>query len=185
LLIDGIVIGFLIALLRGGKFGNLANVDLKAVWLTVIAFAIQFSAIFLFPSLLAQAVILSYGILIIFCLVNRRQAGFYLMVAGMLLNIIVMLANGGRMPVEMTAAAHLSPQDVPALEAGTYGKHIAMSDQTHLNFLGDFIYLRSPYPHHTIISIGDILLSLGVILYLQKAMAVKKFLFKGSAKSEF
>lgn len=184
MLVDGIVIGIILALLRGGRFGNLANVDLKAVWLTIVAFAVQFSAIFLFPSLLAQAIILSYGILILFCLANRRESGFYLIMLGMLLNIIVMLANGGRMPVEMTAAAHLSPQDVPALEAGTYGKHIAMSDETNLNFLGDIIYLRSPYPHHTIVSIGDLLLSLGVILYLQQAMAVKKFIFKGSAKRE-
>ncbi len=170
MLVDSLVIGFLVGKLRGGRFTNLIHVKIISPWLVLAAFSMQYVAMFIFPQLVQQAIFISYVCLMLFCFLNRQNYGFYFMFAGILLNVIVMFANEGRMPVEGKAAQSLSPQDYPALEAGVYGKHVLMSDQTKLNFLGDIFYLKSPYPHPTIVSLGDIIFSIGVILFIYKMM---------------
>ncbi|BCJ87035.1 DUF5317 family protein [Effusibacillus dendaii] len=60
------------------------------------------------------------------------------------------------------------------------GKHIAMSTQTHLNFLGDIFYLHAPYPHETLVSLGDIVLNVGGFIFIQKMMVKRRPPIKGS-----
>jgi hypothetical protein len=165
--IDGIVIGLAMALLRKGKVTRLVELKWKFSFLIIVAFLIQYGSIFAFQKDLLLATPISYLLLIVFCLLNRNFPGFYLMAAGIVLNLLVMVANNGRMPVNLGAAKDLDPGLYPSLVAGEYGKHIGMSGETHLNFLGDFIYLKSPYPHHTIISIGDVIFSIGIIIFMQ------------------
>jgi hypothetical protein len=171
--IDGVVIGVIIALIMGGKLSNLLSISIKYSWLILIGFSIQFAAIFIFPDHLLMAIIISNVALLSFCYLNRKQIGFNYMTIGILLNVIVMLANGGRMPVEPDAAKILSPEDFPELVAGEYGKHVVISTETHLNFLGDIFFLNHPYPRPIIISIGDIILSIGIILFLYKSMVTR------------
>ncbi|WP_409252093.1 DUF5317 domain-containing protein [Bacillus sp. SCS-153A] len=176
--IDSIVIGIIIALILGGSFQGLLSISLKHPWIIAASFLVQFSSIFFLSEHLLWAVIISNMGLLLFCFFNRKFPGFKYMVIGILLNVAVMVANGGRMPVDIDAARILSPQDVPALLAGTYGKHTALTDQTHLNFLGDIFFLQHPYPHQTIISLGDIVFSLGVILFFYAAMVKGKKNYK-------
>ena len=178
--IDGVVIGLLLAKIRGGKWLRLTEATLRGVWLIVLAFVIQFGSIFLFPKFLLVAVQLSYFLLLVFVFLNRTKSGFVLMALGIAFNLLVMMVNGGRMPVEVEAARSLDPELLPALLAGQYGKHIAMSSSTHLNILGDFIYLRFPYPHPTIISIGDVFFSVGMIIFIQAMTLKKNAIDKGS-----
>lgn len=171
--IDSVIIGTIVGKISGGKFKELVEVSVTRSWLIVLAFMVQYPIMFFYPSILYQAIIVSYILLIIFCYFNRQQIGFRYILVGMLLNIIVMLANRGRMPVEVNSAMILSPDDVPDLIAGSYGKHIAMSDQTNFNFLGDIFFLQFPYPRPIIISLGDIIISIGVIMFIYYAMNTK------------
>lgn len=170
MLFDSLIIGLVVALVRGGSLERLLQVKLKAIWLIVLSFAVQYGAIFLYPDALTFAIPLSYAVLLLFGWINRQSPGFWLVQAGLLMNLAVMVANGGRMPVDVSAARQLAPEDMPALLAGQIGKHLAMSGQTHLNMLGDIFYLHAPYPHHTIISLGDLVFSIGVFLFLQMSM---------------
>jgi hypothetical protein len=40
--------------------------------------------------------------------------------------MLVMVANQGRMPVDVQAARQMAPEDLPYLLAGESGKHVAM-----------------------------------------------------------
>jgi hypothetical protein len=168
--IDSIIVGLFISLILGGSFQGLLTISLKHPWLIALSFFIQFGAIYIFQDQLLQAVIISNLCLLIFCYLNMKVTGFKYMATGIFLNLVVMIVNKGRMPVDVNAAKILSPDDVPALLAGEYGKHIALSENTHLNFLGDIFFLQNPYPRPIIISLGDIVLSLGVILFLYSVM---------------
>ncbi|MGZ4135515.1 MAG: DUF5317 domain-containing protein, partial [Tumebacillaceae bacterium] len=108
--------------------------------------------------------------LLLFGWLNRTQPGFGLVLFGIFMNLLVMVANRGRMPVDVEAARQMAPEDLPYLLSGSSGKHLAMSAQTHLNGLGDIFYLHAPYPHHTVISLGDLVFSIGVFLFLQMVM---------------
>jgi hypothetical protein len=172
--IDSIVIGILASLIMGGRFQGLVFITLKHPWLIVVSFFVQFISIYFLPTHLLIAVIISNIGLLLFCYVNLKVAGFKYMLIGIFLNLVVMIINSGRMPVDLEAAKVMSPEDVPALVAGEYGKHIAISENTHLNFLGDIFFLQYPYPRPIIISLGDIVFSLGVILFLYTVMVKDK-----------
>ncbi|NHM33853.1 DUF5317 domain-containing protein [Neobacillus terrae] len=169
--VDSIIIGIIASLIMGGSLQQLVTVKLNHPWLIAVSFIIQFGAIYIFLEYLLMSVCASNIGLLIFCLVNYKDKGFKYMVIGIFMNLLVMLANKGRMPVDVQAAKALSPEDFPAFMAGEYGKHIPISAHTHLNFLGDIFFLQYPYPRPIIISLGDIVLSIGVILFLYKAMA--------------
>lgn len=168
--IDSILVGIVISLIMGGSFRGLVDISVKSPWLIAVSFFLQFAGIYFVPNQLLTAVIVSNIGLLIFCFMNVKMAGFKYMVIGIFLNLAVMIANKGRMPVEVEAAKIIAPEDVSALIAGEYGKHIALSDNTHLNFLGDIFFLQYPYPRPIIISLGDLVFSLGVILFLYAVM---------------
>lgn len=171
--IDGVVIGILIALIMGGKFKYLLTINIRYSWLILFSFVIQYSTMFLFPKYLLPAIVISNIGLLSFCFLNSNQIGFKYVTTGILLNVLVMLANGGRMPVNPVAAKVLSPEDYPALMAGEYGKHLPVSSETHLNFLGDIFFLTYPYPRPIIISLGDIVITIGMISFLYYNMVIK------------
>ncbi|WP_442596264.1 DUF5317 domain-containing protein [Neobacillus sp. D3-1R] len=171
--IDSLLVGLVVGKIRGGNFKSFLDMRVKNAYLIIFAFLTQFLVIYFYSKALLFAVTLSYLILFIFSIFNRHLTGLIYIAIGMALNLIVMVANGGRMPVDPHAAGLLAPEDLPALLAGEYGKHIAISDHTLFNFLGDIFYLQAPYPHPIIISLGDIVISIGVFLFIQKTMVKK------------
>ncbi|MFT9487902.1 MAG: DUF5317 domain-containing protein [Tepidibacillus sp.] len=174
MLIDSLIIGVLIAKLRGGRVLNFLDLDIHSPWLIILALFIQLPIMFLYPKFLFVAMIVSYILLLLFLYQNKNLHGSKWVFMGIILNMVVMLANGGRMPVDMRAAQELIPEHIPSLLAGTYGKHIAMTINTSFRFLGDIFYVPAPYPHPVVFSIGDVLISIGLFILIQKVMVKSK-----------
>ncbi|MNN75372.1 hypothetical protein D3C81_1916690 [compost metagenome] len=75
------------------------------------------------------------------------------------------------MPVSYEAASVLDPVYLQMLKSGdAVTKHYLLDASTRLPFLGDIIPLSSPYPRTQAISIGDVVMNLGVFLYLLNIM---------------
>jgi hypothetical protein len=108
------------------------------------------------PVLLA----LSYFLLAVFLISNRWIPGGYVMIVGLLLNLVVVVANGG-MPVRADAIT-TSGGDPAVLQDATVGKHHLMSDDDVLWHLGDVIGV--PDPIGVVLSPGDVLLY-GAMVY--------------------
>ncbi|MEW6228713.1 MAG: DUF5317 domain-containing protein, partial [Bacillota bacterium] len=87
----------------------------------------------------------------------------------------VILANSMRMPVstDALAAAGMS-QQVAAIEAGRVLTYRLMDSTTRLRLLGDIIPVSSPYPVHRVVSMGDLVMALGVFLLVQREMLIKR-----------
>ncbi|KAA0548515.1 hypothetical protein FZW96_08055 [Bacillus sp. BGMRC 2118] len=173
---DGILIAIVIALFRGGSFTNLADMKLKAKWIFPVLLLVQI-IIFItqgkfefIGSFSNYIFILIYVVGLVFLWTNRHQHGFILIFFGVLLNFIVMAVNGGRMPVSEEAAIILDPSFVEALKSGLYGKHALITESTRLALLGDIIPLSAPYPKEQVISIGDVIMNVGVFIFIQKIM---------------
>jgi hypothetical protein len=107
----------------------------------------------------------SYGLLIAFAWVNRRLPAMWLVMAGLILNILVIGVNGG-MPVSASAleTAGARAED---LGAGTAKHHLKGPDDK-LTPLGDVIGI--PPPIGAVISIGDVLLYAGVAILVVAVM---------------
>lgn len=173
---DGIVLSFIVGFLRKGNLKGLAQLNLKWGWMFPLLLAFEI-AVFAFQNdfkILGQAsnyiymVIYILGLLFLF--LNRNNPGFILILIGVFLNFLVMVINGGRMPVSLTAASVLDPGYIEALKHSLYAKHTALNHSTHLGFLGDIIPITKPYPRTQIISIGDIVMNIGIFIFIQYLM---------------
>jgi len=181
---DGIVIGLVVGLLRAG-FSNgllaLANLRIRGGIIFPILLVLQLLLFYLqsrtnFPQFDTGYVIMFFYVVgLVLLWLNRSEKGFRTIMVGVFLNFLVMLLNGGKMPVSLEAASFLEPEYVQMLMDGTVvSKHIMLDANTILPFLGDIIPLSPPYPRSQAISIGDIVMNVGIFIYIQHVMLAQK-----------
>jgi hypothetical protein len=181
---DGILIGLIVGLIRAGwRHGltALSQIRIRGGWIFPVLLLVQFGVFFFTDKIQLIADYSGYMFLVVYAAglyvlwLNRNETGFWWIFAGVALNFIVMLANGGKMPVSLEAASVLDPSYGQMLKDGTVvSKHVLLTDSTLVPFLGDIIPLTSPYPRSQVISIGDVIMNVGIFIYLNKIMLAHK-----------
>lgn len=177
-LLWAVVIGLTLGYLCGGRIAHLGRLQLRGLWLLLPPLILQ---LLIFPlgsrgPLLSFGVpywhILSYLFLLAFTIWNWRYPELLLMGFGLLLNLAVIVANGGYMPASAEALRRAGFSSVAqALEAGTrQGNTVLMSAKTRLNFLGDWLFLPAWVPLSSAFSLGDVLLGIGAAAFLTRRM---------------
>jgi hypothetical protein len=161
--------GLLLGLLGGGKLSNLTRLQFRWWWVLVAAVLVREVMIFSPLSRVngAQyAYAVSLAVIVAWTVWHwRRLPGVWLVTLGALSNLIVVTANGGRMPVDPTlASAQLGGALV---QRGHIGQYTLMGPDTHLNGLGDWLSL-GPLPEAY--SPGDLLIAMGVALVILIAL---------------
>lgn len=168
----GVIMGFIL----GGKLRNLGQIPIKGIWAFVLLGGISLTIMLIKTQerqiILQVLIMISYVVMAYLLLINRGLAGVKTMMCGLVLNLLVMAANGGRMPVSQWAIGILSGtgEQLNALYYGTASRHVLMTDSTNLKVLGDIIPVPIPYLPNTILSIGDIILYGGIIYFIIKGM---------------
>lgn len=169
-ILAGVPIGWLVARWRKRPW---AFPNLKSLWLVIVAFLPQFLAFYLpatrtrIPDALASAgLIASQVLLLVFCWCNRRVPGFWVMALGTACNLLVILVNGGFMPISPETAARLvSAEVLENLKVGNrfgYGKDILLLPaHTRLAWLSDTLLPPEWFPYQVAFSLGDALLAAG------------------------
>lgn len=181
MLIEAAILGLVIGYLFGGRLKNLATVEFKGLVPIVAAVVLQYGS--QFASDFGLTVLRPYGPVIFLCSfvlilwviwMNRRIPPLVLTGLGVFLNILVIAANGGKMPVSPEAlhAGGLSHYLQP-LQGQEVLTHQVLSDATRLRFLADIFALPKAYPRARVFSVGDVLLSLGVVWFLAAGMAAR------------
>lgn len=178
LLLWSVPIGIVIGYLRGGRLSRLAQIELRGAWLILLALLIQ---LLIFPIWGRVPLIrfgtqyfhlISYGLLLVFVILNWREWGILAMGLGMASNVLVIAANGGYMPTspELLRAAGLIEAAEKLKQMGTYANNVLIGPKTHLSLLGDIFYVPAWVPFANVFSVGDALLALGLIVFLQAKM---------------
>jgi hypothetical protein len=178
-----VLLSVVLSMIFGGKIERLLNLNFQRLEIIVIAILIQYAVVLsstagldLFVGTVNYVLAASYLLLIIGLWLNRHIPSMWIIIIGVMLNTFVIIANGGRMPVSTNAlyAAGLE-QSIPLLLQGNHIKHTLMTDKTILPFLGDILPLhRAYYPGGNVISIGDVILYLGVFSVIQRVMGKRK-----------
>jgi hypothetical protein len=153
-------------------------VDLRFPWLVLIAFIPQWLASyqsrmgFGFPNEWSPALlVVTQLLLLVFAWFNRKQPGFWMLGAGLFLNFLVIVTNGGLMPISPETVRKLYPKAAEgSWEIGKQlgnGKDIVLpAAATNLLFLSDrFLspeWLRYPVAY----SLGDVLIAIGAFWLL-------------------
>jgi hypothetical protein len=173
-----IIISIIIGLLRNGKLGSLSQISLKKTELIVLACLIQGGIIFLGSRNIkfvldhsSYMIIFSYIVLLLAVWYNKNLKGINFVSLGIIFNFIVIVANGGHMPVLLSSLYKAGLNDFAlVLKEGTYVTHTLITEKTLFRFLADVIPLSPPFPDPSVVSVGDFLMFYGVFSLIQNAM---------------
>ena len=156
--------------LLGGGLGRLAETPIAgkelvfaAIGLQMIAFPWSFLP-WTTPSGLARAIwIVSFALLIAMLVRNRALPGLAIIAAGLMCNIVAVVANNGLMPVRPSAL----------LAAGTqyhvHNNSIQVGDP-NLGLLIDRWAAPQWLPMGNVFSVGDVLIAIGTVVAIVAAM---------------
>ena len=107
-------------------------------------------------------------LLLPFLLRNLSFWGMRLVLVGLLLNLTVMLANGGLMPVEALAVEAVGRLEVRDLQLGAHipgSKNVLLAEEDiRLRELSDILVLPVPRPFTRAVSVGDLFVLSGVVI---------------------
>jgi hypothetical protein len=152
-----------LAYLRGGRLNRLEHAHLRWTWLLILGVALQVAldvaavrGVFGDATTAGWLLLVTSQLLVLgWILANAHLRGTVLIGLGLLLNAVVIAANGA-MPVSPEALAAIGAEPT----VNPTGKHTLLTDATRLPWLADVLPLP---PLRSIISVGDIVLAAGLI----------------------
>jgi len=157
----------------GGRLSRLSEVEIRGLWLVVVAFGVQVLLVTVVPAgdetLHRAAHVFTYFLAGACIAMNLNLRFMWVVALGGLLNFVAIAANGGVMPASGSAldAAGLSPSS-----------EFANSDlvrHPHVGFLGDVFAIPAGWPGANVFSVGDALMVLGAFLVLHAATGSRLF----------
>lgn len=172
ILLWAVILGLLAGSIRAWVGGRrLISPNLRLAWLVPVAFVPQL-LVFYIPAIagiwadniVATGLVTSQILLVIFAWVNRRQPGFWLLGLGLALNMLVIVLNGGLMPISPETVTKLLPNATP--DTWEIGSRLGRSKdivlpitETRLWLLSDRFLLT--LPNRVAFSLGDVLVATG------------------------
>lgn len=171
-----VLVGAVLVLVRSVVSGrSLQPLQLHHAWLVPAAVVPQLIAFYLpatdglVPEPFAPLVLgVSQLLILLFVLVNLRQPGLLLIGLGTVLNLLVIVANGGFMPLAPETARALLPAaewEVGARFAA-YKSHILAAETIRLELLADRFLLPGWLPLRAAYSLGDVFIGAGALALL-------------------
>ena len=169
-----IILLVIVALILRRDLSAIGRVSYRGGWklvgLVVGLFVLQAVLIIYVPAntfLQIAILVLSQIALVFLVLLNHHVPGAKIFAVGIILNIAVMVANGGLMPITPERYQYVHPDRV--VEAHTKppsSKNIILPrDETRLWVLSDIIPVPVPWRRYAI-SIGDVLLMVGAAQFI-------------------
>jgi hypothetical protein len=172
-LVFPVLLGIGLGMLLGGRLGALANLPVRAPWLFFAALGLQVIAFpfAVLPWTTSQSIasplwVASYALLLVGAVLNRHILGVPVVAAGMLLNLVAILANDGTMPVRYTAMRDAGRTQVEQANS------TAMSDP-NLAWLVDRWAAPDWIPLANVFSIGDVVIAVGAVVIVLAGMGVR------------
>lgn len=183
-----IILSIIIGLLRGGELEKLYHISIKGTYLFVAALLLR-GIIWFFGKIDFQLfyeyspfiIIISYVLLIIASFQNINFSGFRYITLGVLMNSFVIFVNGGKMPVLITQQVSEKISGKVLFGQGQNIIYSLADNETLFAFLGDVLTLPKIFPGSSIISVGDIMIFIGIFILIQKTMLKEEF-FSNSLK---
>lgn len=169
ILLEAAILGLLLSLVTGGSLRNLEQEKLRGEWLLLVLLPLQL----LWPKLsqllgVSCAVSVSVWIsmmvsLVVILALNARRRWVLAVAAfGIAFNIAVIAANGA-MPVSMRSVSELGAPRQEAREAFKRDcLHEELVAETRFSQLADVIAIPGPEWQRAVVSLGDLLLAVGL-----------------------
>lgn len=168
-ILAGMLVGLVLSRLQKRPW---TGPPLRKSWLVIVALLPQIFFLYLpgirtwvADGLAAAGLVVSLALLLVYCWFNRRLSGVWLLALGLALNLLVIAANGGFMPISPQIASRLvSPEILATLSNGDrfgFKDVFLLPEHTRLIWLSDFFLPPKGFPYQVTFSLGDMLLALG------------------------
>jgi len=181
MLVEAFVLSILAGLILRGKFKNLLHIEIKGAGFIFAALIIRKAPLilnlkqlesfsYLIDSIAPFMFILSYILILIGITYNLKNRSMYLLFSGTVMNLLVVFANLGYMPVSQKLLIsngfdlNLFPDNKLDMN------HVIETASTNLKILGDIILIPRPYPFPQLLSIGDVFMCIGLFIFIVSAM---------------
>jgi len=197
LIIEAFTLSILIGFIRKGRLYNLGRAPLRYFYVFIIPFAIL--AGMMLTSLAGKntawqpyvraANIVQYATILTAVALNLHMRELWSAAVGTFLNLLVIAANGGVMPMSAKAlrVAGLT-QLLDPERTSRFIRHAIIAPDTRLKLLTDIIPVPVPVPGFRFISqvasIGDLLISVAVFVFVQRYMLAPAADVKGKTTGE-
>lgn len=180
--IELIVLSVIIALIRGGTFYRFKYINFKRIWPLILALVIQYFLVSInlleefhfyekVAMYLKQLLFISYVLLFVGIIINLHYRSLWPVLAGTILNFFVLAANKWKRPILLDGLKLLHLEDALwMLENNQLPLFSAITEGTKYPILADIIVVPKPYPFPTMLSLGDLLIGLGLFTLIQEIM---------------
>lgn len=158
------------------KIKNLIHISIRLPFLLFLSFLIQFLVVFLggkevnfilrFGPLFY---VMSFLLLLSVLYQNSHIKGMKIIFLGIFINLLAITMNGGQMPVAPGALNKAGLDTLyETVKSGNYVTHTLMTESDNIiaKIAGDIIPITPPHPRPRVISIGDIVMTIGIIYML-------------------
>jgi hypothetical protein len=187
ILLLAIVVSLSVGLMTGGKVSNLSHIRFRYLPVLIVALFAQF---LIFSFLLGREPFIHrigpYIHIATLCaslfvmVMNRHVPGMKIIIAGAALNLLVIVANGGFMPISESALSIAGMEDEMLHHAPRHSTEDYLlansrlsAGEANLLFLGDIIPIPKGLPISTVISIGDAVLAAGASVAIIRGMRAR------------
>nr|WP_312576767.1 DUF5317 family protein [Sedimentibacter sp.] len=174
--IVAVILGIVIGLTRRGKIYRLSYINFNMAPLIYIAAFLYICIIIMNLGLLDYSSLLyttflitSYILIAIFIIANIDIKFIFVALIGLCSNILCFLVNGFKFPLSSSLVSSLYGNEMYNLLIDGKIKFYIPAENATLSFLGNIISLGT----YKIVSIGDIIISVGIILIVQAIISDK------------
>lgn len=179
-----ITVSIIVGKLRGGRIASLGEMPIKGLPFIFGALALEVALNLAgyagvvsgarAPALTVIAHVGSYILLFYGIARNLALTGMGWILAGSALNAVVIVANGGRMPVSEKCALQAGLASyLVSLKEGRVPTHTLLDSGTRLWFLGDVLAFPSNpvWTPSYVFSLGDVFIMVGLFVLIQFGMS--------------
>lgn len=175
--IEAVVLGLIATIFFRGRIDNFNYLEIKAWYLIILGLMMQLVPVFLSGYLFLTYIQL-IGIILVFFAValNLKVNGFWIILIGGLLNFIAVLLNNFKMPVNIILGSGTKLNGfIETIKNGDVSNYVLGTTGNLPALLGKIIMTPDWYPFPKLLSIGDILISIGIFIFILGESRRKNF----------
>jgi len=167
--LEAVALGLFIGGFKGGRLTNIIDMNIRGWYLIILSLFLSMSPIFLrnFDNITNTSVMLMFFSMVILLLVlilNLDKKGVWLVLVGGLFNVAIMAFNAFKMPVMMSGLEGAGMTSlIEGLADGSIINYVASEATGAMQVFTKFIIVPKPYPFPKILTIGDIMMSIGML----------------------
>lgn len=179
---EAVIIGILLGLIRGGSLKKFSLFNIRGWFLILIGALLNIGVLLLkgkTPIAGNEHFILFASIVtvLVLVLINIEKKGFWAIFIGTILNTLAIFMNSFRSPISLTGLKNSGLSGLyEIVETGKSFNYMSLDLVDNWSkFLGKYISIPSAYPFAKVLSPGDIMITIGIILFVYGEMLSNKY----------